>query len=63
MELNKSLIKKLILPMVDSPTPTVGISGDSTKVIFRSGNCFIKAEADIHPAEPPPTIQTELIFI
>ena len=54
-------IQPLIPPTVLSPTPTVSILGDSTKVIFLFGKLLTKVEAVIHPAVPPPT--TTISFI
>ena len=44
-------------PIVLSPTPTVGMFGDSINVMFLFGNALIKVAAVIQPAEPPPTIK------
>ena len=43
---------------VPSPTPMVGTSGDSTRVIFRSRPCSAaRMPAVSQPAEPPPRIR------
>ena len=55
--------KRLMCASLDSPTPTVLIFGDSTRVMLRCGQTFPKAAAVIHPDEPPPTIVTFFIFI
>src|SRR5690606_19775088 len=45
--------------IVDSPTPTVPISSDSTKVTSsRSRNWWVSAHAVTQPAVPPPAITT-----
>src|SRR5512138_1286288 len=44
---------------VDSPTPMVPISSDSTSVICSSSpSCCARAAAATHPAVPPPAITT-----
>ena len=50
----------LIWPKVLSPTPTVGILGDSINMISLSEQNFDSVAAVIQPAEPPPTI---IIFL
>ena len=48
--------------MVDSPTPTVPISSDSTSTRSSSPwNCCDSAAAAIQPAVPPPAITTRRI--
>src|SRR4026208_1661799 len=48
--------------IVDSPTPTVPISSDSTSVTSTiPRNCCDSAAAAIHPAVPPPAITTFFI--
>src|SRR5690606_38063975 len=45
--------------MVDSPTPTVPMRSDSTKVISSSGpRLRASAAATVHPAVPPPAMTT-----
>ena len=53
------LWKVVIGGTVDSPTPTVPISSDSTSVMSSScPNCFDSAIAATHPAVPPPAMTT-----
>ena len=48
--------------MVDSPTPIVPISSDSTRMMSSRGpSCRPSAAATIQPAVPPPAMTTRLI--
>jgi hypothetical protein len=51
---------------VPSPTPTMPISGDSTRVTCtpdasRAASCFARKQAVSQPAVPPPTIKTRVM--
>jgi hypothetical protein len=52
------LMKLMIGGIVDSPTPIVPISADSTSRMrqLRLRSDLLKAAAHIHPADPPPTM-------
>ena len=53
------LLKSMMAGIVASPTPTVPMSSDSTRVIFTRGPMTLtSAAAVIQPAVPPPTIVT-----
>src|SRR5690606_25600450 len=55
--------KVRIVGIVDSPTPTVPICSDSTRVTSRcSRNWWVSAQAAIQPAVPPPAMTTRLIL-
>lgn len=59
-EIPKNLNVSIKVGIVASPTPTVGISDDSIKVILQEFllnrfRALFKPLADNHPAVPPPT--------
>ena len=61
-----ALVKRLkrIEGQVPSPTPMVGVSGDSTTVILSAdgvSNSAASTQAVNHPAVPPPTITTRWV--